>query len=90
MGKALCFVTLLCLETIRQLLSSDLVKCYQMGYLSHSTLPLPCEVGGGGAQNSIITIYSANMDEIVVKQMPLAYTKRGSQKGGRRGEGIKK
>ena len=41
MGKALCFVTLLCLETIRQLLSLDVVKCYHMGYLSHSTLPLP-------------------------------------------------
>ena len=44
MGKALCFVTLLCLETIRQLLSSDVVKCYHMGYLSHSTLPLPYPV----------------------------------------------
>ena len=40
-GKALCFVTLLCLETIRQLLSSDVVKFYHMGYLSHTTLPLP-------------------------------------------------
>ena len=39
-GKALCLGTLLCLETIRQLLSSNVVKCYRMGYLSHNTLPL--------------------------------------------------
>ena len=41
MGRALCFVTSFCLETIRQLLSPDVVKCYHMGYLSHTTLPLP-------------------------------------------------
>ena len=41
-GKALCFVTLLCLETIRQSLSLDVVQCYHMGYLSHTpSLPLP-------------------------------------------------
>ena len=40
-GNALCFVTLLCRETMIQLLSSDVVKCHHMGYLSHSTLPLP-------------------------------------------------
>ena len=31
---------LLCFETIRQLLSSDVVKCHHMGSLSHNTLPL--------------------------------------------------
>ena len=41
MGKALCFVTLLCLETIRQLSSLDVVKCYYIGYLSHNTPVLP-------------------------------------------------
>ena len=43
--------------------------------------------GGGGHKKGIITNYSANMDGIAVKRMPLAHTKRGSQKGGRRGGG---
>ena len=43
--------------------------------------------GGGGGENSIITIYSANIDGIAVKRMPLANTKRGSQKRVRRGGG---
>ena len=43
--------------------------------------------GGGGGKKSIITIYSANTVGIAVKRMPLAHTKRGSQKGGSRGRG---
>ena len=41
MGKAIFFVTLLCLATIRQLFSLDVVKCDHMGYLSHITPPHP-------------------------------------------------
>ena len=40
MGKALCVVTVFCLDTIRQLLSLDVVKCCHI-YLCHSTLPYP-------------------------------------------------